>query len=289
MTDPSTNATTIQAPTTTPTITTSSNPGPQTYTYYHAGPLFTLAELRTNIALSRAIHTISLTSSPPSSPPPTTHQSAIFTPRLPQNLEPRDATPHAIRDDDIRALLSCDAALFVYDGAELDAGTVVEYTIAKAADLPCVLLRTDFRGGGDQSAAAQQQPEGTGLLGGEGMAKGDNWNLMSSNWPRTVSVGVDSMAVYKTALAAEVAGEEGEGSAADADQRAADVMLTYVAEKVVEALREVVALPPRLPRELRAPVYEWLGLMAGFKGADDAGCVEWSSGVLRGKVEKGLL
>jgi nucleoside 2-deoxyribosyltransferase len=246
-------------------------PTRQVYTYYHAGPLFTLADLRTNIDLSSLIHTLSLT--PPSHTSPSPTPAAAFQPLLPQNLEPRDSTPHAIRDQDIRSLISCDAALFVYDGAELDAGTVVEYTMAKAADVPCVLLRTDFRGGGDQAASD---------------GKGDNWNLMSSNWPRTKSVSVDSMAVYKRALAdTEGAGDRGIGNGADA--LAAKVVLEFVAAEVVQALREVVALPPRLPRELREPVYEWLGLMPGFKGGDDGECVQWTREVLKGKVEKRLL
>ena len=50
--------------------------------------------------------------------------------------------PHSIRDSDLRELLSCDLALFTYDGAELDAGTVVEYMIAKVADIPSVIVRT---------------------------------------------------------------------------------------------------------------------------------------------------
>jgi nucleoside 2-deoxyribosyltransferase len=131
---------------------------PKSYTYYHAGPLFTIAELHTNVLLSRAINT---------------HSSGKFVPILPQDLEQRDLSPHSIRDEDLRALLSCDLALFTYDGSELDAGTVVEYMVAKMADVPAVILRTDFRGAGDQAG------------------KGDSWNLMSSNWPRSVGERVD--------------------------------------------------------------------------------------------------
>lgn len=102
------------------------------YTYYHAGPLFTQGDLLTNVLLSRAIIRQSRNK---------------FVPMLPQDLEQRgDVTPQSIRDKDIRALLSCDLALFTYDGAELDSGTVVEYMIAKFADIPSVILRSDFRG-----------------------------------------------------------------------------------------------------------------------------------------------
>ncbi|ETN45409.1 uncharacterized protein HMPREF1541_09240 [Cyphellophora europaea CBS 101466] len=243
---------------------------PKSYTYYHAGPLFTLGDLSTNIALSTLISTCS-------------SASQKFTPILPQDLEARDATPHSIRDQDLRALLSCDAALFVYDGAELDAGTVVEYVYAKAADVPCVILRTDFRGGGDQGDDVGGGGDGVEADGkGKGKGETDKWNLMSSNWPRTKAVRVDSMAGYKHGLARE-------GGSVKGNVRVVEGMLRETAEMVVRAMEEVVALPPRLPRELRAHVYEWLALMPGLRDGGDGENVRWARGVLEGKVEKGLL
>ena len=52
----------------------------------------------------------------------------------------------------------------------LDSGTVVEFVYAKLLDIPAVILRTDFRGGGDQDT------------------DGDAWNLMVSFYPRTRNV-----------------------------------------------------------------------------------------------------
>ncbi|KAI7305861.1 hypothetical protein KC315_g14472, partial [Hortaea werneckii] len=151
----------------------------KSYTYYHAGPLFSIADLHTNTLLARAI---------------AHHSHGKFVPILPQDLEQRgDVTPHGIRDKDLRALLSCDLALFTYDGAELDSGTVVEFMMAKFADVPAVILRSDFRGGGDQHQHPQQQ-QGNGK-GKDGA--GQPWNLMSSFWPRTEAVVVDAMAEYK--------------------------------------------------------------------------------------------
>lgn len=69
-------------------------------------------------------------------------------------------------------------ALFNFDGAELDSGTVVEFVIAKFADIPAVLLRTDFRRGGDSHR--------------------DPWNLMVSDWPRTEKVIIHSMELYQS-------------------------------------------------------------------------------------------
>jgi nucleoside 2-deoxyribosyltransferase len=111
---------------------------------------------------------------------------------------PQSLHPHSIRDSDLRALLSCDLALFTYDGAELDAGTVVEYLVAKFADIPAVILRTDFRGGGDQGQF--KADETAGKNDEQGDEKADSWNLMSSFWPRTCTVSIDSMGIYKTAL-----------------------------------------------------------------------------------------
>lgn len=141
-------------------------------TYYHAGPLFTVADLHMNLLVSQEINRTS---------------GGSYNGLLPQDLEQRgNVTAQNIRDKDIRALLSCDLALFTYDGAKLDSGTVVEFMIAKFADIPPVILRTDLRGGGDQ--ASKDSP-------------GQPWNLISSFWLRTTSVVVDAMLENKQALA----------------------------------------------------------------------------------------
>lgn len=221
---------------------------PQTYTYYHAGPLFTLAELHTNVLLSKAI---------------SQRSSRKFIPVLPQDLEQRDMSPHSIRDKDLRALVSCDLALFTYDGSELDAGTVVEYMMAKTADIPAVILRTDFRGAGDQGG------------------KGDSWNLMSSCWPRTVGVTVNSMIEYKTGLAKAL--EKG------SSVNPGEFMIDEIAQKVVDGFEKVLQTPPRLPKELRRSVYQWLALMPGFKNGEDAENIDILSKLCEEKQSKGLL
>ena len=219
------------------------------YSYYHAGPLFTLAELHTNTLLAGAIQTLS---------------SGKFIPVLPQDLEPRDLSPHTIRDTDLNTLIACDLALFTYDGAELDAGTVVEYMFAKMADIPSVILRTDFRGAGDQTSHS-----------------GDPWNLMSSNWPRSVSVVVDSMESYKRNLGA--------------GRNAGGGMMEEVARKVVDGFERVLKGEPRLPKESRASVYQWLALMPGFKNGKSKGSegekanIEGFQKMCEHKVAKGLL
>ena len=79
--------------------------------------------------------------------------------------------------------MECDLALFNFDGSELPPGAVVEYMYAKMLDIPAVILRTDFRGGGDQDA------------------DGDPWNLMASFYPRTRILHLDGMQWYQDALA----------------------------------------------------------------------------------------
>ncbi|HEX4086822.1 MAG TPA: nucleoside 2-deoxyribosyltransferase [Chthoniobacteraceae bacterium] len=152
---------------------------------------------------------------------------------LPQALPQPDGEPRAIRDADLLALLACDAAVFQYDGLELDSGTVVEYMAAKFADIPAILLRTDFRHAGDQK-------------------EGDPWNLMNSFYPRTVNILVNSMQLFQEALSA------GETAAA-----AADAVTRDAAAQVCAALEKVLAMPPVLPRAIGPAVYEWLALMPG--------------------------
>jgi nucleoside 2-deoxyribosyltransferase len=184
---------------------------------YFAGELFSSKHLLGNLALAQAIETVS---------------EGRYTCVLPQDLEQRDTTPQAIRDQDIRTLWTCDVAVFNYDGPELDSGTVVEFILAKAADLPCVLVRTDFRSAGDQGSGQ------------------DAWNLMSSFYPRTESVLVNGMALYQEARAA------GDAFA----------MLLPVAGSIVAALDRMVATPPVLPPDLAGPVYQWLARLPGLAG-----------------------
>ncbi|KAK4500974.1 hypothetical protein PRZ48_006780 [Zasmidium cellare] len=226
--------------------------------YYHAGPLFTIADLHTNVLLSQEISRAS---------------GDKFLPLLPQDLEQRgNVTPQNIRDKDIRALLSCDLALFTYDGAELDSGTVVEFMIAKFADIPSVILRTDFRGGGDQKS--EDSP-------------GQPWNLMSSFWPRTSSVVVDAMLGYKQALAETASGS------ADVDgglnRQAGSTLIERTAEKCVKAMNEAIQIPSRMPKELREHVYRWIALMPGYAEGEDDEDVRFMMDLLSKKDQNGVL
>ncbi len=150
---------------------------------------------------------------------------------LPQDYEPESLGAKAIRDSDFEGLLDCDAAVFQYDGTELDSGTVVEFMAAKFADIPCVLLRTDFRRGGDRNE--------------------DPWNLMCSFYPRTVSLVVDAMHLYVENGHAEFGGVK-------ASQNA----IAKLGQLVVDKLDEVVA-QPKVPvdgQDRRADLEKLLGM-----------------------------
>ncbi len=201
----------------------------ESYTVYFAGELFSAKHLQGNVLLAEEIHRQSV---------------GRFVPVVPQNLEQRETTAHAIRDQDIRTCVACDVGIFHYDGPELDSGTVVEFLFAKFADIPSVLLRTDFRKGGDQGS--------------------DPWNLMTSFFPRTEVVTLDAMAIYKEAFA------ENNAPAADlltskAGSLAADVMNQVIARKVIPALERVLAQPPVLARDKAAAIYDWLAILPGFR------------------------
>jgi len=137
------------------------------YSIYFAGDLFDHKHLAGNVLLAQAIEELS---------------DGKFTCVLPQDFEQVNTTPVGIRNADLRGVFTADLALFNFDGADLDSGTVAEFMFAKTLDIPSVLLRTDFRNGGDQ----------------EGV--GDPWNLMLSGYPRTESLPVHGMALYQETL-----------------------------------------------------------------------------------------
>jgi len=212
-----------------------------TRTVYLAGELFSAKHLAGNAALAEHILRVS---------------AERFRCLLPQDL-PQGDSAQAIRDQDLRALLACDAAVFHYDGLELDSGTVVEYLFAKFADMPAVLVRSDFRHAGDQK-------------------EGDPWNLMNSFYPRTGTVWINSMEIYQENLRKEFPAS-----------LAADAVIEYAAVRICAALDEVLELPAILPRELGPAVYDWLALMPGFDNL--AAAREETARLHREKVAKGLL
>lgn len=183
---------------------------------YLAGSLFDLRHLAGNAMLGAQIHIQS---------------QERYDMYVPQDYEPESLEAKAIRDSDFKGLLDCQAAVFQYDGTELDSGTVVEFMAAKFADIPSVLLRTDFRKGGDRN----EEP----------------WNLMCSYYPRTVTLVVDAMDLYVNCGHRERGGVQ-----------ASALAMERLGSLVVEKLDEALAMPPVLIEgvERREALYRLLGI-----------------------------
>ena len=192
------------------------------FSVYFAGELFNAKHLAGNAGLAAAIQSRS---------------NGRFVCVLPQTMESREEGAHFIRDEDLEHLICSDIAIFNFDGSEIDSGTVVEFMVAKFGDIPALLLRTDFRRGGDQGH--------------------DPWNLMLSFYPRTKTCCIDSMALYKTALAQGL------------DPVAAGVwMLDQIAAQVVLELEALAQTKPILPPELANSVHDWLVQFPGFRSPE---------------------
>jgi nucleoside 2-deoxyribosyltransferase len=220
-------------------------------TVYFGGELFNLKHLIGNAYLAEAIFEKS-------------HGRYLC--ELPQDFEPRGTTARAIRDLGLKALFACDLALFSFDGAELDSGTVAEFMFAKFADIPAVILRSDLR-----------------------RDRADPWNLMASFYPRTATVALDGLAAYKAIMKRrrrkldEIIRLAGQHSSADAQR-----MCDEVATACVRALDRVRTLEPVMPRHLRQEVYNWLSLVPGLRGKEKFLRKEFER-YLEQKVQRGLL
>jgi hypothetical protein len=224
---------------------------------YFAGELFSAKHLVGNAYLAEAIHEKS-------------HGRYLC--RLPQDFELRGSHPQLIRDKDIRCLLECDLAVFNFDGPELDSGTVVEFMFAKFADIPCVILRSDFRAAGDQGAGF------------------DPWNLMVSFYPRSVSVPLHALALYKKAYATARRAKHDDVTrlAGQHSSATAQTMCEHIAAAVVRGLDKASRLEPAMPKHLREEVYQWLALMPGLRG-DEKKLRKEMEKLLEQKVRRDLL
>jgi nucleoside 2-deoxyribosyltransferase len=185
------------------------------YTVYLAGELFDLKHLAGNALLAESLSAVS---------------NGKYCPVLPQDLELPSLEAKAIRDADYVALLNCDAAIFQFDGSDLDSGTVAEFMTAKFADIPSVLLRTDFRRSGDRGA--------------------NPWNLMCESFPRTESLVVDTMTLYSNEM------EKGWILASEAAKAVAYQLAARLVEKLNAAIATSVGLSESENLEARRLIWK---------------------------------
>jgi hypothetical protein len=190
--------------------------------------------------------------------------------RLPQDFEPRGINARTVRDHDLRTLLECDAGLFSFDGTGPDAGPASEFVLAKAADLPAVILRDERRGATDP------------------------WANAAHCWPRTVTVPIGSVRDYR-ALQKKLGGrgrrtrlDEVVRLAGQHASAAAALLCDQLAAAVVRALDRAMAEDPVMPKDLREGVYNWLALMPGLRGKTRELRKEFER-LLEKKVKRGLL
>jgi nucleoside 2-deoxyribosyltransferase len=222
------------------------------YTVYFGGELFSLKHLIGNAWLAEAIFEKS---------------HGKFRCLLPQDFVLRGRSARTARDYSLRALVACDLALLNFDGPDLDSGTVVEFMVAKFADVPTVLLRSDVRHAGDSRNGA--------------------WNLMVTGFPRTSVVLTPSLSRYRARLqrrriddAVRLAGQHGSA--------AAQLVCEETASQCVRALERVLGSEPTMPKHLREEAYQWLARMPALRGKEKALRKEFER-CLENKVEKELL
>ena len=217
------------------------------FTVYFAGLLFDHKILQGNALLASHIEDVS---------------EGRYRCVLPQNLEQRGVSSMEIRDQNLRALMECDLALFNFDGSDLDSGTVAEYMYAKTLDIPTVVLRTDFRYGGDQEPG------------------GNPWNIMVSFYPRTEVLHLDAMQRYKEALA------DGGGA-----QEVSARIQRRIASEVIRLLDIVREESPILEggRANAENTYRWALQLAGGSLTSWAARSTYVRGVVNRKIEQGML
>ena len=194
------------------------------YTIYFAGPLFDHKDLIGNAILSTYIDKVS---------------EGKYRCIAPQNLEQATDKLVDIRNQDLSYVLACDLAIFNFDGTELSSGTVVEFLYAKLLDVPSVVIRSDFRGGGDQDR------------------EGDRWNLMASFYPRTRKLEFNSMEWYQRE---KKAFSDGNGVF-----EVADSLYRKIASLVIAELNAVIEETPLLSTENNKAldIYKWASSFPG--------------------------
>lgn len=202
----------------------------QTHDFYFAGELFDAKHLLGNAWLASEI---------------LKNSDGRFIPVMPQEFESQAQHPHEIRDQDILALIESDLALFHFDGSDIDSGTMSEFMIAKFADIPSVILRSDFRAKGDQV----DYP----------------WNLMASFYPRTEIVMLDAIRTYKftgpkkTTTAPHILTDP-----ALALDRASK-LTSLISHKVIHAFERLLKTEPLLSGNDQESVFRWMENLFAFK------------------------
>jgi nucleoside 2-deoxyribosyltransferase len=205
----------------------------RTYTVYTAGSLFTQHDLSTNVYLKKAVWERS---------------DGLFELVLPQtkelrNLQKGDIAAY-VRNQDLNHVVRADLVLARFDGVELDAGTVVEYIVAKILGKPAVILRTDTRHLTSKSFDAP-------------------YNLMVKNWPRTKEVRIDSLMQYVSQINHHEKISKSFPNVLAMEINAIRQGIESLAEELISAFQEVILLPSPYPVEYQELIYHCLRYSPG--------------------------
>jgi nucleoside 2-deoxyribosyltransferase len=202
------------------------------YEVYAAGGLFTQHELATNVLIKEAVWRLS---------------NGKFQLVLPQSVELKELDATYLRNVSLLDVVKADIIIARFDGLELDAGTVVEFAVAKSLGKPTVILRCDYR-----------------RLSGKGIE--EPYNLMVKSWPRTVEVHIDSLLNYVGILAEErkalgdrVTFQATIKAELNTVQKGAD----EIAKKIIDGLEAVIRMKSPYPPEYQEVVYKALRYSPG--------------------------
>ncbi len=206
------------------------------YKVYAAGGMFTQHELTTNVLIKESVWRAS---------------NGKFELVLPQSKELRDLDRSdiavIIRNGDLLQVVKADIFLARFDGLELDAGTVIEFMLAKNLGKPTVILRSDSR-----------------RLSSNNLD--DPYNLMVKNWPRTVEIHIDSLMNYIASFADEqrVLSDGGKvETTIKAEFNVVQKGVDEISRKIIAGFESVLAMNSPYPLEYQVTVYKILRYSPG--------------------------
>jgi nucleoside 2-deoxyribosyltransferase len=208
----------------------------KSYTVYAAGNIFTQHDLAANVYIKDAVWR---------------HSNGKFELILPQSKELRELDrpdlAAYIRNVDLLQVLKAHLFLARFDGLELDAGTVIEFMLAKFLGKPTVIWRCDSR-----------------RLGGNSLD--EPYNLMVKNWPRTVEFQFDSLMNYigSFAEASKIqVSQETVQNTLQAELNTIKNGIDELAAKIIVGLESVLELASPYPAEYQEIVYRAARFLPG--------------------------
>jgi len=199
------------------------------YTVYAAGGIFTQHDLATNVFIKDSVWRQS---------------NGKFELVLPQSKELRELDrpdiAAYIRNVDLVQVVKSDLFIARFDGLELDAGTIIEFMLAKFLGKPTVILRCDSR-----------------RLGGENLD--EPYNLMVKNWPRTTEVHYDSLIKFTSGFAEEwkmLGNVSTFQTTIKAELKTVMKGIDEIAQIIIDGLETVLEMKSPYPDEYQEIVYK---------------------------------